>query len=319
MTTVWDPRHLPSQAGKTFVVTGGSAGIGYFTSEQLAGAGARVVIAARSVQKTSAAIESIRERVPGADVRHVALDLTSLASVRDAAAALRALGPLDALINNAGLVISPRTRQVTDDGLELIVGGNFLGHFALTAQVFSALAPGGRVVGVGSMSTRMVRLDPRDLLSERRYRPFRAYAFSKHAVHGFAFELDRRLRAAGDTRRSMLAHPGFAVTGLAARRPGVTDQSAARRAAEVALFSIVGQGKDDGAWSTVRAAIDPDAVSGTFFGPSRGALTGIPAPLAPVASSASPEFGEYLWALAEEKTGVPFDLPPASRLSTTAV
>ena len=159
------------------------------------------------------------------------------------------------------------------------------------------------------MSTRMVRLDPSDLLSERRYRPFRAYAFSKHCVHGFAFELDRRLRAAGDSRRSMLAHPGFAVSGLAARRPGVTDQARWRRLSEIVLFSIVGQGKDDGAWSSVRAAIDPDAESGTFFGPSRMALTGFPAPLAPVTSSASPEFGALLWALAEEKTGVRFEIP----------
>ena len=151
------------------------------------------------------------------------------------------------------------------------------------------------------MSTRMVRLEPDDLLSEHRYRPFRAYAFSKHVVHGFAFELDRRLRAAGDSRRSLLAHPGFAVSGLAERRPGVSEQSRSRRLAEIVLFSLVGQGKDAGAWSSVRAATDPDAESGTFFGPSRARrCTGIPAPLAPVASSASPAFGAHLWALAEE-------------------
>ena len=308
MTAVWDPRDLPSQTGKTFVVTGGNAGVGYFTCEQLAAAGGRVVIAARSRDKSDAAMGSIRSRVPGADVDFVTLDLASLASIREAAAAITALGPIDALINNAGLVIPPRRRRVTADGLELLVGGNALGHFALTAQLFPALTAAGRVVGLGSMSTRMVRLDPSDLLSERRYRPFRAYAFSKHCVHGFAFELDRRLRAAGDTRRSLLAHPGFAVTGLAGKRPGVTDQDRGRRLAEIVLFSVVGQGKDDGAWSTVRAAIDPDAESGTFFGPSRMLLTGPPTPLAPVTSSASPEFGAHLWTLAEAKTGVRFDI-----------
>jgi NAD(P)-dependent dehydrogenase (short-subunit alcohol dehydrogenase family) len=306
VTAVWDPRHLPPQAGKTFVITGGNAGIGYFTAEQLASAGGRVIIAARNRGKADAAMASIRSRVPRADVGFVSFDLTSLASIRDAAAEISASGPITALVNNAGLVISPRRRRVTADGLELLVGGNALGHFALTAQLFPALVPGGRVVGLGSMSTRMVRLDPPDLLSVRRYRPFRAYAFSKHAVHGFAFELDRRLRAAGDSRRSLLAHPGFAVSGLAARRPGITDQARWRRLTEIALFSIVGQGKDEGAWSPVRAAIDPDAESGTFFGPARMALTGVPVPLAPVASSASPEFGAYLWALAEERTGVEF-------------
>jgi NAD(P)-dependent dehydrogenase (short-subunit alcohol dehydrogenase family) len=309
VTAVWDPRHLPEQTGKTFVVTGGNAGIGYFTSEQLAGAGGRVIIAARNRDKADVAIGSIRSRVPRADVRFVHLDLASLASIRDAAAAITDLGPIDAVVNNAGLVIAPGRRRVTADGLELLVGANALGHFALTAQVFPALAPGGRVIGLGSMSTRMVRLDPSDLLSERRYRPFRAYAFSKHCVHGFAFELDRRLRAAGDSRRSLLAHPGFAVSGLAARRPGVTDQARWRRVSEVVLFSIVGQGKDDGAWSSVRAAVDPAAESGTFFGPSRMLLTGIPVPLAPVPSSASPGFGAHLWAFAEEKTGVEFRMP----------
>jgi NAD(P)-dependent dehydrogenase (short-subunit alcohol dehydrogenase family) len=302
----WDPRHLPDQAGKTFVVTGGNGGIGYFTSEQLAGAGGRVVLASRSRGKAETAMASIRERVPGADLAFVELDLTSLASVARAAEELRAMpGGIDVLINNAGLVISPARRTVTEDGLEILVGGNALAHFALTAQVFPAIRPHGRVVGLGSMATRMTRLGA-DLLSEKRYSPFRAYAFSKHAVHGFAFELDRRLRAAGDTRESLLAHPGFAITGLAERRPGVNDLSRGRRIAETSM-AFVGQGKDQGAWPTVRAATDPDAVSGQFYGPSR-TLTGPPIVLAPVASSASADFGRMLWQLAEEKTGVRFEV-----------
>jgi NAD(P)-dependent dehydrogenase (short-subunit alcohol dehydrogenase family) len=302
----WSPTDLPSQVGKTFVVTGGNAGVGYFTSEQLAGAGARVVLAARNEAKARTAIAAIRDRLPGASTELVSLDLTSLASVARAAEAIRAFGPIDGLINNAGLVVSPRRRQTTEDGLELLVGGNFFGHFALTAQVFPALTPTGRIVGLGSQSTRMVRLDPEDLLSERRYDGFRAYAFSKHMMQGFALELDRRLRAAGSERLSLLAHPGFAITALASQRPGVTDQSRARRLSEIVLFSFVGQGKDQGAWPTVRAALDPDAVGGTFYGPSFATLRGLPAPLAPVASSASPAFGSRLWSLAEEMTGVPF-------------
>jgi hypothetical protein len=155
------------------------------------------------------------------------------------------------------------------------------------------------------MSTLMVRLDRSDLLSQRRYSGFRAYAFSKHLVHGFALELDRRLRAAGSSRMSLLAHPGFAVRGLAAPRPGVTDQAAWRQLAERVLFPLVGQGKDAGAWPTVRAATDPDAVGGMFFGPRR-VLSGPPVPLTPAAPSASPEFGAQLWELAEQLTGVRF-------------
>jgi NAD(P)-dependent dehydrogenase (short-subunit alcohol dehydrogenase family) len=303
---LWDPQNVPSQTGRTIVVTGGNAGIGYFTAEQLARAGARVVLASRSPARARAAIAAIREQVPDAVAEAVELDLTSLASVARAAATLRGFGPLHGLVNNAGLVISPRTRQTTEDGLELITGGNFFGHFALTAQVFPALSPDARIVGLGSMSTRMVRLDPSDLLSVRRYAPFRAYAFSKHMVHGFAYELGRRLHEAGSSRRSMLAHPGFAVTGLAATRPGITEQAAWRRATERTLFFAVGQGKDAGAWPTVRAMTDPDAESGVFLGPPRFHLTGIPAPLAPVSSSASPAFGAQLWSLAERLSGVEF-------------
>jgi len=304
----WSPTALPSQRGTTFVVTGGNAGVGYFTSEQLAGAGARVVLASRSADRAATAMAAIRTRVPDAALEFVELDLTSLASVARAADGIRGLGPIDGLINNAGLVVSPPRRQTTEDGLELLVGGNFFGHFALTAQVFDALTPDGRVIGLGSQSTRMVRLNAGDLQSQKRYQGFRAYAFSKHAVHGFAFELDRRLRAAGSSRLSLLAHPGFAITALAEQRSGITDQSRARRLSEIVLFSLVAQGKDHGAWPTVRAALDPDAVSGTFYGPSFGTLRGLPAPLAPVASSASPAFGSRLWDLAEEATGVRFSL-----------
>jgi len=300
----WDAQHPPSAAGRTFVVTGGNAGIGYFTAEQLAAAGARVVLASRSAEKAARAIASIGERVAGARLELVTLDLSSLASVAGAAAELRALGPLHGLINNAGLVSPPNRRATTADGHEIVVGSNFFGHFALTAQLWPALSPTGRVVGLGSMATRMVRLDPEDLLSERRYRPFRAYGLSKHAVHGFAFELDRRLRAAGEHRLSLLAHPGFSVDGLSERRPGINDISRGERLRD-GVLSLAAQGKHQGAWPTVRAALDPDAESGQFYGPSRN-MSGPPVVMAPVVSSATPEFGAHLWALAEERTGVTF-------------
>lgn len=303
----WDPRALPSQAGRTIVVTGGSTGIGYWACEQLAATGARIVIAARYAPKAQEAIASIRSRVPGAEVVHVPFDLTSITAVRETAAAIRELGGADVLVNNAGLVFSPPRRRTTSDGLELLVGGNFVGHFALTALIFPVLRD--RVVGLGSLSTAMTRLDPADLMSEKSYRPFRAYAFSKHAVHGFAFELDRRLRAAGEGRKSLLAHPGYAVNELSQKRPEVISNSRGWQRLGGLLSAPFAQGKDHGAWPVVRAAIDPDAESGEFYGP--GAMLGMrgePVVQAPVASSASPEFGARLWALAEEWSGVEFDV-----------
>src|ERR1700710_173338 len=127
--TIWDPAHLTSQAGKTIVVTGGNAGIGYFVSEQLAVAGARIVLASRSEQKADAAAASIRDRVPGAQVEFVKLDLSSLGAIREAADKIRRLGGVDVLINNAGTTSGSSKRLTTEDGLEYIVGSNAFGPY----------------------------------------------------------------------------------------------------------------------------------------------------------------------------------------------
>jgi NAD(P)-dependent dehydrogenase (short-subunit alcohol dehydrogenase family) len=303
----WDPANLPSQSGKTIVVTGGNAGIGYFVSEQLAAAGARIVLASRSQQRADAAAASIRERVRGARLDFVALDLSSLESITAAAATIRGLGPIDVLINNAGATTGSRKRAVTADGLEFVVGSNAFGPYALTALAFPALQPDGRVVSLGSMATRMVALDPTDLQSTRRFNFFRAYAFSKHAMHAFAFELQRKLSAAGSGVESLLAHPGSAVDLLSERRAGIND--GAVKPLDVAS-AIISQGKDRGAWPVVRAAIDPDARGGEFYGPRRS-VRGRPVLLEPVASSASEEFGAEFWRQAEAATGIRFE-PAAS-------
>jgi NAD(P)-dependent dehydrogenase (short-subunit alcohol dehydrogenase family) len=255
-------------------------------------------------------VDSIHERTPAADLAFVRLDLASLQSVARAAGELATLAPIDVLINNAGIVNPSARRRTTEDGLELLVGTNALGHFALTAQLWPTLAPDARVIGLGSMATRMVRLaageGTGDILSERRYRPFRAYGLSKHAVHAFIFELDRRIRAAGSARMSLLAHPGFSVDGLSERRPGINELSRSRRLRDGAL-AFVAQGKQQGAWTTVRAALDPQAESGLFFGPDR-TLAGAPIVMAPVLSSADPGFGARFWELSEELTGMQFPI-----------
>jgi NAD(P)-dependent dehydrogenase (short-subunit alcohol dehydrogenase family) len=281
----WDPDHLPDQHGRTIVVTGGNAGIGAHVSEQLARAGARVVLASRSPERAHAAMDRIRERVPGAALATVRTDLASLDSIRTAAAELRALGPIDVLINNAGRTDTVRRRQTTDDGIELVVGTNAFGGYALAAQVAPGLADDARVVWLSSMATRMVRADGDDLQSERTYAPFRAYGLSKHAAQAIGFELDRRWRAAGSARRSLVAHPGFSL--------------------DRGRVPLLLQGKDRGAWPVVRAAIDPDAEGGTFWGPRYG-LVGPPVEARPVASSADPAFGAEVWRQAEVATGVSF-------------
>lgn len=300
----WDPERLPSQSGKTFVVTGGNAGIGYFVAEQLAAAGGRIIMASRSRQKAEVAAGSIRQRVAGAEVDFVSLDLSSLGSVREAADRIRKSGPIDVLINNAGSTTGARKRATTEDGLEYVVGSNAFGPYALTALAFPALTPEGRVVSLGSLSTRMVKLDASNLQSERGgYNFFRAYAYSKHAMHAFAFELQRKLTAAGSGIESLLAHPGSAVDLKSEKRAGIND---GRVKALDVLSAVISQGKDRGAWPIVRAAIDPAAKGGEFYGPHRS-VAGRPVLLEPVASSASEEFGADFWRQAEAATGISFE------------
>ena len=304
----WDPLHLPSLAAKTVVVTGAGRGIGYFVSEQLAASGARVIMTTRSAVQADAAAAAIREQVPSARLEFVTLDLASLASIRGAAQELLALGPIDVLVNNAGKVGGTRRREVTQDGLEVMVGTNAFGPFALTALLFPALNDRARIVSLGSLATRLTRADLTDLQQQRGgYSVSKAYAFSKHAMHAFAFELDRRLRAAASARMSLLAHPGFALDGSAPLRRGVTDlNSPAQRVAERALRPMA-HGKNRGAWPVVRAATDPDAAGGDFYGPSRS-TTGRPVLVKAVAQSADPGFGAGFWRLAEEATGVRFEV-----------
>ena len=301
--SAWDPTDLPSQSGKTVVVTGGNAGIGYFVGEQLAGAGARIIMASRSEEKADVAAASIRARATGAQVEFVRLDLSSLGSIREAAEKIRKLGPIDVLINNAGATTGSSKRTVTEDGLEYVVGSNAFGPYALTALVFPALAKTARVVSLGSMATRLVKLDPANLQSTTgRYNFFRAYAYSKHAMHAFALELQRKLAATGSPIESLLAHPGSAVDLLSSRRQGINDRT---KPLDV-LSAIISQGKDRGAWPIVRAAIDPAARGGEFYGPHRS-VAGRPVLLDPVASSASEEFGAEFWRQAEAATGITFD------------
>ncbi len=299
----WDPRSLPSQAGKTVVITGAGRGVGYFEAEQLAAAGARVILTTRG---DTTALDLIRSRVPGANLEHVALELGSLASIRQAAESLRELGPIDVLINNAGKTGGVKQREVTADGLEIMVGTNAYGPFALTALLFPSIT--GRVVGLGSLATRLAKADLADLeQSHGTYSVSKAYAYSKHGVHAFALELDRRLRAAGSGVQSLLAHPGFALDGSASPRPGVTDRNSAGQRFGERLLRPMAHGKDRGAWPVVRAAIDPDATGGQFYGPARS-VTGRPVLTTPVAQSADPAFGAAFWTLAEQATGITFDV-----------
>ncbi|WP_368499459.1 SDR family NAD(P)-dependent oxidoreductase [Herbiconiux sp. A18JL235] len=295
------------------IVTGGTGGLGYWAAEQLAAAGASVVIAARSEARGEAALASIRRHTPGAEVSFVHLDLADQSSVARAAEELSALPRIDSLLANAG-VLSTKGRHETVDGFETMMGTNLLGHAALIGRMLPALSaqPAARVVSLGSISHEFFRLDLDDLQSERgRFREFRSYGRSKLAVMTFAFELDRRLRAAGSRVSSLVAHPGFAVDELAPGRD-ILPRPKTGNAVSRAAFRTIGQGKDAGALPLVAAVTDPQAAGGQYWGPSGWRqLKGSPTIVSAKDYARDPAVGAELWARVESLTGVRFALGPA--------
>lgn len=297
---------MPAASAPLVVVTGSTAGLGYFTAERLAAAGARVVLAARSRERAERALAGIRARTPDAEVSWLPLDLADLASVRTAAARLSEGEPIDVLVNNAG-VLGARHRGETADGHELMFGTNHLGHFALTALLLARLAENGRVVHLGSIAHRFARLDWDDL-ENRRYRSFRSYCRSKLAVMLTGFELAERLRAAGSSQLSVVAHPGYSVDELAPRRAALPDATRGT-AVSRAVHARFAQGKDEGSAPTVLAAIGADVRNGDFLGPAGWEqLRGEPVPVFARPHAHDRYAAERLWRVSEEATGVRFDV-----------
>jgi NAD(P)-dependent dehydrogenase (short-subunit alcohol dehydrogenase family) len=295
---------------RTVVVTGASAGLGYHAAEQLAAAGHRVVLATRDRERAAAAERSIRRHVDHASLAHVHLDLADLDSVGAAADELTALEPdgVDAVVNNAG-VVGASTQAATAQGTELQIGTNHLGHFAWTALLLPLLAArAGRVVHLGSIAHRFVRLDPADPFRVGRYSSHRQYARSKLAVMLFGFELAQRLADAGSPVSSVVAHPGLSLDRLSPGRPDVAPSRPEPSWIRPAQRAVA-QGKDVGAQPLVHAAVGPEVRSGEYWGPAgwmqlRGPATVVAAePRAHDRTVAA-----QLWTASERASGVAFAL-----------
>ena len=295
---MWTPDDIGDQSGRTFVITGANSGIGLEAARELVRAGAHVVLAVRNPDKGAQAAADISSSARGTtDVRR--LDLSDLSSVRAFAAELD--GPVDVLINNAGLMAIPQQRTV--DGFEMQVGTNFLGHFALTGLLLDVLTD--RVVTLSSAAHRMGRIDLDDLnWRRRRYQRWLAYGQSKLADLMFAYELERRFIAAGSPLRSMAAHPGYAATNLQSRTESIQD------AFMGVLNKVIAQGPAAGALPTLHAATVPDLPGGSYIGPDGwGETTGHPVPVGSTVASHDRDLQRGLWEKAEELTGVTPQIP----------
>ncbi|MCK8609752.1 SDR family NAD(P)-dependent oxidoreductase [Agromyces sp. C10] len=320
----WYPTSVPSQAGRSVLVTGANAGLGFFTSARLAKAGAHVVLSGRDPDRLAAAVAAIRGRIPAASVETLVIDVASLDSVRAGVDRLLDRAPLDTVVLNAGMVHTPATRHESVDGHELVLATNVLGHFALLAGTLPHLAPAARVITIGSLSTRLSTFRTDDLQLRRSYDAWRAYAQSKIAASALAFELDRRLRraatdaaesvgAASVTPRvhSLIAHPGYSISGRTPRVPGVNEPTRVERFAD-ALQSPFAQGKHSGADVIVHAAAADDVEGGQFWGP-RYEVKGPPSLGTPTRTSRDPGIGAAVWAFAEEAVGAAFDVEAVGR------
>jgi NAD(P)-dependent dehydrogenase (short-subunit alcohol dehydrogenase family) len=295
-------------------VTGASSGLGLETAKVLAQRAATVVLACRDVSKAERAAEDIRSSAGQAAVRVVRLDLASLASVREAAEQIRRACPrLDLLINNAGVMAVPCQR--TQDGFELTFATNHLGHFALTGLLLDRLltVPGSRIVTVSSIAHRRGVMHFDDLQLQDGYRPWRAYEQSKLANLLFTYELQARLRAAGAGTVALAAHPGNSRTQLWRWTPRFT-QALYRPRLRTLTFWFA-QSAQMGALPTLRAAADPAARGGDYYGPpGRLQYTGYPARVESSARSYDKAAQRRLWEVSEELTGVCYAFPrhPAS-------
>ncbi|MFC4534945.1 oxidoreductase [Sphaerisporangium dianthi] len=305
----WTTADVGDQRGRVALITGANSGVGFEAAKLLAERGATVVLACRDEAKMSEAAKRLRSAAPPGEIATLGLDLASLASIRAAAEAVRdRYARLDLLINNAGLMMPPYGK--TADGFESQFGVNHLGHFALTGLLLDRLlgTPGSRIVTISSNAHRRGTIDFDDLQAERRYHPMNAYAQSKLANLLFTYELQRRLAGAGAGTIAVAAHPGAARTRLMRHSPWHYRFVIHPRTRM--LFSWLIQDEDAGALPTLRAATDPRARGGDYYGPDGwGEFTG----RHPVLVRSTPQSHDAglqrrLWQESERLTGIRYDL-----------
>jgi NAD(P)-dependent dehydrogenase (short-subunit alcohol dehydrogenase family) len=304
--TDWTQNKIPDQQGRLVIVTGGNSGIGFEAALALAGKNAHVILAVRNIDKGEEAARNIRQKYSSSQVSVMHLDLSDLKSVRAFAQNfLKQYDRLDVLINNAGVMALPPRK--TADGFEMQFGTNHLGHFAITGLLLPALkkTPGSRVVTVSSGLHTSGDIHFDDLQWEKKYQSRGAYGQSKLANLLFAYELQRRLEAAGIKTISVGCHPGFAATNLQAAGPEMEGSILKAWMMKIAT-AIFAQGQDMGALPTLFAAVAAEVNGCDYIGPA-GGMKGYPIKLKSNDKSYDESLAKRLWTVSEELTGVVYN------------
>jgi NAD(P)-dependent dehydrogenase (short-subunit alcohol dehydrogenase family) len=312
MSDKWTAADMPDQSGRTAVVTGANSGLGLITARELARHGANVVLACRNTAKGEECAAAILQDAPEGEVDVQALDLAELASVHAFAEAQD--GPIDLLVNNAGVMGIPR--RETKDGFEMQFGVNHLGHYALTGLLMGSLLKAGepRVVTLSSTAHKFGRMNFRDLQGKRRYFRWSAYGQSKLANLLFAFELQRRADDAGSPLKSMAAHPGYAATNLQTRGPEAGGLLTRVEDVLMAVSNrVVAQSDEMGALPQLYAATAADLPGGSYVGPDGfQEQRGHPVVVGSTSAAKDRDAARRLWQVSEELTGVTYELAPAT-------
>ncbi len=301
----WTANDIPDLSGLTAVITGSNSGVGYETALELVRHGADVVLACRSISRGESALRRIKNDSPSAIVDLVQLDLGDLASVdRFFAQFCATHDKLDLLINNAGVMATPY--RTTASGFESQFGTNHLGHFALTGKLLSLLikSPASRIVNVSSLAHREEKIDFDAIqLTRESYNRWRAYGRSKLANLLFTYELHRRFQPAGIQHvKSIAAHPGVSRTNIAQGLGWIGKVS-------MPIAGLFFQSARMGALPILRAATDPQATGGQYYGPDgKNERKGYPVIVSSSTESHDEETARGLWERSEELTNVRFNI-----------
>ena len=316
MGNKWTQLDIPDQTGKVIVITGANSGLGLECTKILAGKGGHVVMVVRNMSKGEAARAEVLAKHPAASLDLMQADMGDLSSVKAFADAFKAkYDRLDILLNNAGIMAVPR--QETADGFEMQLGVNHLGHFALTGHLIDVIinTPGARVHSVSSSANYMGNINFDDINSEKDYGRWDAYGQSKLANIFFAYELQKRLSAAGVDAISNVSHPGVVIGNLQANSVEQSDTGLEAIAYRL-LGPLMAQDISMGVLPMLYGMTAKDAKGGVFYGPRTFNLRGYPAEKKPNKAAYNDADLKRFWEISEQMTGVTFDA--LDRAGTTA-